>query len=76
MKFSYVFKNRKITIIFEPTLVQNHYVDQNLAEISPRTTKNCQFLVRAPDSINGDGPGAAGGTASSFDEHASTGNPI
>ena len=36
------------------------------------------FLVRAPDSINGDGSAAAAatGAASSFDEHASTGNPI
>ena len=32
-----------------------------------------QILVRAPDSINGGGYTAAGGAASSFDEHASTG---
>ena len=35
--------------------------------------KGVEFLVRAPASINGDGPAAAGGAGSSFDEHVSTG---
>ena len=46
MKFSNFFKNRKITIIFEPKLVENHYIDKNLAELSPESTKNSQFFLR------------------------------
>ena len=32
--------------MLEPKLVQNHYIDQNLAKCSPETTKNCQFFLK------------------------------
>ena len=32
--------------IFVPKLVQNHYVDQNLAILSHRTPKNCRFSLK------------------------------
>ena len=44
--FPTFFQNRKITIIFEPKLVQDHYIDQNLVEIPPNTTKIANFSLK------------------------------
>ena len=44
--FLIFFKNRKITIIFEPKLVQKTYINQNLAKISPKTTKTADFSLK------------------------------
>ena len=45
-RFVKFFKNRKITIIFEPKLVQNRYIDQNLAKFSLKLQKNFKFFLK------------------------------
>ena len=43
--FSTFSKSKKI-IVFVPKLVQNHYIDQNLAKFYLKTTKNCRFFLK------------------------------
>ena len=33
-------------MVFVPKLVQNHYIDQNLARFFLKTTKNCRFFLK------------------------------
>ena len=40
------FSKSKKTTIFGPKLVQNHYMDQNVAKFSPKTTKKANFSLK------------------------------
>ena len=61
--------------IFVLKYVSKHSESIRTKKIFDLIFSTLSFLVRAPDSINGDGcaAGAASGAGSSFDEHAATG---
>ena len=46
------------TFIFVPKLVQNHYIDQNLAKFSHKTPKNGQFFLKIPYFLKFSAPSA------------------
>ena len=42
------FSKSKKTITFAPKIVQNHYINQNLAKFSLKTPKNGRFFLKTP----------------------------
>ena len=46
LKIFHFFSKSKNIIVFEPKLVQNHYIDQNLAIFPPKTTKMANFPLK------------------------------
>ena len=44
--FSNFFKSKK-KLSFEPTLVQNQYINQNLANFSPKSTKKLPIFLNS-----------------------------